>query len=169
MANARLEVSLPPPLGDFDAIGISAYFRLADEEPTHVMTVAELQSAWEQTFVDYLLPLAQANPALPIMFAEFGYASDIRAPYNPTVDQFLPKVILDTNGNGLDDGEEVQANILEALFRTLEIYPIVDGIFHWDHAMDADAEIEYESSLLSVRVRGKLAEEIVRLYYGGSG
>ena len=35
--------------------------------------------------------------------------------------------------------------------------------------MDADAEIEYESSLLSVRVRGKLAEEIIRLYYGGSG
>jgi hypothetical protein len=152
---------------DFDAIGVSAYFRLVEEEPTRVMTVAELQSAWEQTFVDYLLPLAQANPDLPILFTEFGYASDIRAPADPTVDQFLPKVVLDTNHNGLDDGEEVQANILEALFRTLQTYPIVDGIFHWDHAMDAEAEIEAESSLLSVRVRDKLAEEIVRLFYGG--
>jgi hypothetical protein len=35
--------------------------------------------------------------------------------------------------------------------------------------MDADAEIEHEASLLSVRVRGKLAEEIVRQFYGGSG
>jgi uncharacterized protein YjdB len=154
---------------DFDAIGISAYFRLATGHPTRVMTVTELQRSWEKTFADYMVPLAQAHPELPILFTEFGYVDDIRAPADPTVDQFLDKVFLDTNGNGLDDGQEVQANILEAYFRTLETYPIVDATFLWDHAMDADAEIEVESRLVSTRVRGKLAEEVVRQAYRGGG
>ena len=46
---------------------------------------------------------------------------------------------------------------------------MVDGIFLWDHAMDANAEIEHESRLLSTRVRGKLAEEVIRLAYRGGG
>ena len=155
--------------GGFDVIGLSAYFRLVNSQPNSVMSVAALQARWEVVLRDLLQPEHQANPSRPIMFTEFGYVSDIRAPWNPTIEEFQPKAFVDTNGNLLDDGEEVQANIIEAFFRALDAYPIVDAAFLWDHATDADAEIEYESSLRSTRVRGKLAEEIVRMFYRGSG
>ncbi len=154
--------------GGFDVIGISAYFRLLGEEPTSVTSVATLQESWESVLRDVLLPVQQANPNRPIMFTEFAYVSDVRAPANPTVEEFEDEVFLDTYGNLLDDGEEVQANIYEALFRALEVYPVVDAAFLWDHATDAAAEIEHESPLRSSRVRGKLAEAIVRRIYGGS-
>ena len=154
--------------GDFDVIGISAYFRLVSDEPTSVMSVEALQERWEAVLRDLLIPVQQADPSLPIMFTEFGYVDDIRAPANPTVEEFEETVFLDTNGNLLDDGEEVQANIYEAFFRALDVYPIVQAAFLWDHAMDADAEVEHESPLRSTRVRGKLAEEVVRLVYSGS-
>ena len=39
----------------------------------------------------------------------------------------------DTNGNGLDDGQEVQDNMYRALFETMEAYPgLVHGAFFWD-------------------------------------
>jgi len=155
--------------GDFDVIGISAWFRLVPDEPTSVMSVAALQERWEAILRDVIQPLQQANPTRPIMFTEFGYVSDVRAPANPTIEEFQEEVFLDANGNLLDDGEEVQANIIEAFYRALDVYPGVRAAFHWDHATDADAEIEAESTLRSTRVRGKLAEEVLKLIYRGAG
>ena len=103
------------------------------------------------------------------MFTEFGFVSDLRAPADPTVEEFQEEVFLDTNGNLLDDGEEVQANIIEAFYRALDVYPGVQAAFDWDHATDADAEIEDESTLRTTRVREKLAEEVLKLIYRGAG
>jgi len=152
----------------FDAIGLSAWYRLLDLEPTSVVPVDALQSAWEDVLGGVILSMQQDNPTRPIFFTEVGFVDDIRAPGNPTIEEFDPKAFSDANGNGLDDGEEAQANILEAFYRALQTYPIVEGTFWWDHAMDADAEIEHESQFRSTRVRGKLAEEILRLVYRGS-
>ena len=153
----------------FDAIGLSAWFRLVEEEPTSVMTVEELQEEWEPEFTDLLVPLQQANPGLPIFFTEFGFVDDIRAPASAIIDTFAPKVFMDLNGNGLDDGYEAQANIIEAFFRTLDTYPVVDGTFWWDHSMDSDAEVEALAHFQSQITRGKLAESVLRLAYRGGG
>jgi len=155
--------------GGFDVIGLSAWFLLLDEFPVSILTVEELREAWEPYFTDFLLPLQQANPGRPIMFTEVGFVDDIRAPANPSIDTYEEKLFLDLNGNGLDDGQEVQANIIEAFYRTLGTYPVVQGSFWWDHAMDSDGDVEGLSHLLSHTVRGKLAEDVVRLAYRGSG
>ncbi len=152
-----------------DVIGISAYYRLLAEQPDTVVSVAALEDAWESVLADILQPLHDANPGRPILFTELGVVDDVRAPGDPTIEEFQEKQFVDNDGNGLDDGEEVQANILEALYRALETYPVVDATFLWDHAMDADAEIAHEDRLRSTRVRGKLAEDVVRLVYAGSG
>ena len=76
---------------------------------------------------------------------------------------------MDLNGNGLDDGQEAQANIIEAFYRTLDTSPVVAGAFWWDHAMDSDADVEASAHLQSQITRGKLAESVVRLAYGGGG
>jgi hypothetical protein len=94
---------------------------------------------------------------------------DIRAPADPSIDTYHEKLFLDLNGNGLDDGQEVQANIIEAFYRTRETYPVVQGTFWWDHAMDSDGDVEGLAHLLSHTVRGKLAEDVLRLAYRGSG
>jgi len=114
------------------------------------------------------IPSAVTMSSPGLTYASVGFVDDVRAPGDPTLEEFLPKMFSDLNGNGLDDGEETQANILEAFFRALQTYPIVDAAFLWDHAIDADAEIEALSHLRSTRVRGKLAEEIIRLVYRGS-
>ena len=62
--------------GGFDVIGLSAWFPLVEEVPTSVLTVEELQGAWEPLFNDVLLPLRDANPDRPIMFTEFGFVDD---------------------------------------------------------------------------------------------
>jgi len=155
--------------GGFDVIGLSAWFLLVEELPVSIMTVEQLQEAWEGYFTDLLLPLQQANPDRPIMFTEVGFVDDIRAPGDPSIDTYQEKLFLDLNGNGLDDGREVQANIIEAFYRTLDTYPVVQGTFWWDHAMDSDADVEGLAHLLSHGFRGKLAEDVVRLVYGGSG
>jgi hypothetical protein len=155
--------------GGFDVIGLSAWFPLVEEVPTSVLTVEELQGAWEPLFNDVLLPLRDANPGRPIMFTEFGFVDDIRAPTDPSIDTYEEKLFLDLNGNGLDDGQEVQANIIEAFYRTNQIYPVVQGAFWWDHAMDSDADVQGLAHLLSHTVRGKLAEAVLRLAYRGPG
>ncbi|MFH1764734.1 MAG: hypothetical protein ABIF09_11125, partial [Gemmatimonadota bacterium] len=154
--------------GGFDVIGLSAWFELVEDLPGSIMSVAELQEAWEPVFTGLLQPLQQANPGRPILFTEFGFVDDIRAPADPSIDTYAAKVFLDLNDNGLDDGQEVQANIIEAFYRTLHTYPVVQGTFWWDHAMDSDADVEALAHLLSHNFRGKLAEDVVRLAYRGS-
>ena len=75
--------------------------------------------------------------------------------------------MVDRNRNGLDDGEETQANIFEAFFETSARYPgLVNGAFLWDNWIATDAMwADYWLDRRSFAVRGKLAEEVVRHAY----
>ena len=78
------------------------------------------------------------------------------------------KILADANRNGLDDGEETQANIFRAFFHASERYPgIVNGAFLWDNWIATDAMwADHWLGRRSFAVRGKLAEAVVRDAYG---
>lgn len=77
------------------------------------------------------------------------------------------KTLVDRNRNGLDDGEETQANIFEAFLRASGSSPgLVNGAFFWDNWIATDEMwAEYWLDRRSFAVRGKLAEAVVRDYY----
>lgn len=148
---------------DFDLIGLSTYYKLVMTPPNQVMSVPELTARWEQIFQRDLIPLKKRFPNKPIVFTEFGYVHAIDAPFNPASEQYRNKqasYVVDNNGNGLDDGQETQANIYESFFQTLERHPgVVEGAFTW---MEGFPEPNY---LDIWGVRYKLAENVVRQYY----
>ena len=76
-------------------------------------------------------------------------------------------VFSDSNGNGLDDGYETQANVFRAFFRTMHQHPgVLNGAFFWDNWIASD---EHWQALWAGRrsfsIRGKPAEEVVRSAY----
>jgi hypothetical protein len=150
-----------------DFIAVSAYFQLAPGPVNTPPTVAELETAWDDIFNRHLLPLQARNGGLPIVFTEFGYVDSPAALENALADEFMPKVFTDRDGNGLDDGEEVQANAYQALFNVMTWYPdVVKGAFLWDVMMAT--EEEYQSSFGQMRtfnIRDKLAEDVARNTY----
>ena len=154
---------------DLDIVGISSYFELTDSRPSTVLSVARLQASYEKIFQDYLIPLAGRNPDRPIMFLEYGAIDAIEAPEDPGSTGFQPFVFTDTNGNGLDDGRETQANIYQALVNTMAQHPgILNGVFWWGDWIASDAMWEYWRTEERVYgVRGKPAEEVVRRAYEG--
>ena len=155
---------------DLDIVGISAWFRLTASPPATVMSVPELQASYESIFGNLLRPLADRNPGRAIVFTEYGAMDLVEAPANPgsSVRQGEGKTFVDMNRNGLDDGEETQANILDAFFRTGDRYPdLVNGAFLWDNWIGTDAMYaERWRDRLFFTVRGKLAEAVVREVYG---
>lgn len=152
-----------------DFIGVSSYFPLAASAPQRVLTVGELETAWDSVFRQYLEPLQTRNYGKPIVFTEFGYTDSHAAPFDPIADQFVNKVFRDDDGNGIDDGEEQQANCIQAFYNVCDNYNVnFAGAFLWDVMMStAD---EYEGSygkMRSFNIRGKEAEEIVRQTFAG--
>lgn len=150
-----------------DVVGVSAYFELTDSPPTAVMSVASLQQAWERIFDDHLAPLKARNPGRPIVFTEFGYVDSIRSPFAAASDEFSTRVFADANGNGLDDGQETQANVSRAFFDVVAARPgIVEGAFLWDTMMaDADTWARSFGTMRQFSIRDKLVEPIVRATY----
>ena len=154
---------------DLDIVGISSWPALAETAPTAVMSVRELEALWEDVFRTHLVPLAGRNPGRALVFLEFNFMDLVEAPdgiaSNPR--QGEAKVFIDANRNGLDDGEETQANIFEAYFNTSERYPgIVNGAFFWDNWIATDALwAEFWAGARNMSLRGKLAEEVVRDAY----
>jgi glycosyl hydrolase family 113/type IX secretion system substrate protein len=150
-----------------DVVGLSAYFQLTDTIPTEVISVDSLDQIWNRIFTEYLIPLKNDNPTLPILFLEFGYVNAIESPYHPDYNVFQPWVFEDNNGNGLDDGEETQSNIYQAFFNTKDQNPgIIEGAFLWGHDMSDDQEwANIWGTMHHFGVRQKLAEEVVRVHY----
>ncbi len=146
-----------------DIAGVSAYFSLADSPSTTVMSVETLQSAWERIFREHLIPLARENPGRPVVFLEHGAPDIVEAPASPGTPNHGPSVFSDTNGNGLDDGQETQANMYQALLNTMNRYPgVVDGVFWWDNWITTDAGwAKFWRTHRSYSIHGKLAEDIV--------
>ncbi len=139
-----------------------SYFQLTDVQPNRVLGVQELEAGWEGIFQQHLIPLQQRNPGLPIIFTEFGYVDATGSPYSASIDEFTDKIFKDKDGNGLDDGEETQANAYEALFNVMDNHPgVTMGAFLWGHQMPTGEQ--YAQSFAQMRTfstRGKLAEDV---------
>ncbi len=150
-----------------DFIAVSAYFQLASGPVTTPPTVAALEGTWDSIFNQHLLPLQQRNGNLPIVFTEFGYVDSPAALENAMADEFMPREFRDGDGNGLDDGEEVQANAYQALFNVMERYPdVIRGAFLWD--VNMATEEEYRNGFRQMRtfnIRDKLSEDVARETY----
>ena len=68
---------------------------------------------------------------------------------------------------GLDDGEELQANIHQVFFNTIDKNPgLVQGAYLWDTMMASESAYrESFGQLRGTNARGRLAEEVVRATY----
>lgn len=151
---------------DLDVVGISGYFPLTTQEPTEVMGVTQLEKAWQQIFDKYLTPLKQISPNKVIYFTEVGYIDLVSAPL-AEIDFVEGKMFEDHNGNGLDDGEETQSNIYQALFNTIDRNRgVLDGAFLWEVQMTTR---EYWNQTVggnrNLHFLDKLAEDVVRQTY----
>jgi hypothetical protein len=146
-----------------DVIGISAYFELL-ESVSGVSTVEQLTTSWERIFENYLVPLQLENPDKPIVFTEFGYTDSIYSPTNHAAQETEIKHFTDSNGNGLDDGEEVQANIYQAFFDVnREHDSLVKGVFSWGIGQRTQSDEDHHKYNWGINydIREKLAQFVV--------
>jgi hypothetical protein len=152
----------------FDVVGISSYFKLVDQQPNRVLGVDELEAAWNNIFTNNLIPLQNRNPGKKIVFHEFGYNDALASPFNAIADEFIQKVFTDINGNGKDDGEEQQNNILEAFYRVNENRSrLISGTFLWDNYISSNSD--WAGSFGAMRmcsIRNKLAQNSIAQWYG---
>ena len=153
---------------DLDVIGVSAWFPLVDEPPTTVMGVDSLRREYERIFRNHLIPMAERNPGRPLVFLEYAAVDTVEAPAGPNIwPDNSSFVFADTNGNGLDDGQEVQNNMYRALFEVMAAYPgLVHGAFFWDTWIAVN-EGHWASPLIhrAYSFRGKLSEHTVREWH----
>lgn len=151
----------------FDVVGVSSYFKLVQQQPNRVLGVDELEASWNNVFSNNLIPLQNRNPGKKIVFLEFGYNDALHSPFYAIADEFTQKVFTDANGNGKDDGEEQQHNILEAFYRVNENRNrVVSGTFLWDNYISSN--IDWANSFGTMRmcsIRNKLAQASVALWY----
>ena len=127
---------------DLDVVGISGWFPLTASPLATVPRVAQLQMSYESILGDLLVPLAARNPGRAIVFTEYGSMDVVEAPADPGsgARHSELKTLVDRNRNGLDDGEETQANIFQAFFNASASYPgLVNGAFFWDNWIATDA------------------------------
>ena len=122
---------------DLDVVGVSGYYPLAEPPLDTVMSVEMLQQSYNRVFRDRLLPLAAEN------------------------------TFSDGNGNGVDDGRETQAGIVQALFRTMDRYPgTIHGTFFWDTNIASNELYQsFWADARSFNIRGKPASEVVQRQY----
>lgn len=113
---------------NLDLVAVSAYFNLTNSIPNRVLSVQELEAAWEGVFTRYLLPLQARNPGKPIIFSEWGYTNDITSPYvqGANLSAAIP------SGTAGSDGMAQQKNIIQAFFNVNARYnDLVRGSFLW--------------------------------------
>lgn len=151
-----------------DVIGIGGYFPLVSVVPTSVPSVGSLQAAYEKIFDDTLVPIQRANSGRPIVFTEAGYIDSLGSVHNATNGDNTPRTFVDADGNGLDDGEETQANAYQAMFNAMRSRPgVVVGAFLWGHMVASDNL--WGGMYATVRefsTRGKLSQRVVEDVYG---
>ncbi|MYD86223.1 MAG: hypothetical protein F4Y14_08615 [Acidobacteria bacterium] len=154
---------------DLDVVGVSAWFPLTDTVPTEVLSLADLRNAFDLLFQEHVVPLASRNTGRPVVFTEFGAVDTMEAPFNPADWSMTGQaaVYTDSNGNGLDDGQETQANIYRALFDIIdENVGVVRGVFSWNIGIASDSLWQdFESQARSYNIRSKLSQETVRSVY----
>ena len=152
---------------DLDVVGISAWFALLDTVPTTPISVGTAQRKYDEIFRDFLKPLADRNPGRPIMFLEYGVEDMVSVPVRPGSGTFPEYVFSDSNGNGLDDGQETQANVYLGLINAMANSPgVLNGVFYWDNWITSDELwAEWWVNHRCMSIKDKLAEEVVRAAY----
>jgi uncharacterized protein (TIGR03437 family) len=153
---------------DLDVVGISAYYALADAEPTNVISLPQMEAAWETVFQKYVIPLQAANAGKPIVFTETGYTDDVRSPTNSGINHGGPLPLVPSSG--ITPGMQQQINIYQAFFNVNARYnDLVTGAFFWGHEMDVVTEVSSPMWWCShVTIGGwcKPAERILADVYG---
>ena len=98
------------------------------------------------------------------MFLEYGAVDVVSAPVAPDDSDFSEYVFSDLNGNGLDDGQETQANIYQGLINAMGNNPgVLDGVFYWDNWITSDELwAEWWVKHRSFSIKDKLAEKLIR-------
>ena len=154
---------------DLDVVGLSGGFALTETPPQAVMSVESLEQGFDQVFREYLLPLSADNAGRPIVFTEYYAMDTVETPADPSNAgrQGEMFVFSDSNGNGVDDGRETQANVFRAFFRTMSRHPgVVNGAFFWDNWIAGDDLWQtYWARTRSFSIRDKPAGEVVRAQY----
>ena len=158
---------------DLDVIGTSAWFPLLEREAlSTVPSVSTLQQQYEQLFRNVILPVAERHPDRPMVFTEYSVIDTTWGPSDPARglgpdDPEYWFVFSDKDGNGLDDGRETQANMIQALFNTLDAHPeAVYGAFFWDNWIAGDEQWQEWAALIrNFDIRDKPSEEVVRSAY----
>ena len=153
---------------DLDVVGVSGYYPLAEPPLDTVMSVEMLQQSYNRVFRDRLLPLAAENTGRPIVFTEYGFMDIVEAPTSPGIERQGERFeFSDGNGNGVDDGRETQAGIVQALFRTMDRYPgTIHGTFFWDTNIASNELYQsFWADARSFNIRGKPASEVVQRQY----
>ena len=79
--------------------------------------------------------------------------------------------LADADGNGLDDGREVQANMYQGMLSVMNRHPgVVNALFLWDNWLAGDdLWAGYWAGRRTFAVRDKLSEGIVRAVYARWG
>lgn len=152
----------------FDFIGLSWWMGLVcnEWEPlnatewTQPLGIERLANEWRRVFDSYLVPLHERHPDTPIMFLEFGYANTPAAACQPNHGEGDAATFMDVDGDGVDDGDQTQADLLEAFFTVAAEHPgVVDGVFLWDNGL-GDVPADYPRAI-TIRSRPQ-AEAVVR-------
>lgn len=156
---------------EMDVIGLSMYPQLFETRPTGVPSVEDLKERWQRIFDAYFVPLRKRYPDKPIVFTEFGFINAVGTTSANTEGKGQIETIIDSNSNGIDDGEEEQANAMAALFEVMEANPgVVEGVFIWGQWIQTVQE--WSETLANERnhwVRGRLAQKVICEYYGEWG
>ncbi|HEY4498210.1 MAG TPA: hypothetical protein VJA63_01045 [Candidatus Paceibacterota bacterium] len=124
---------------NFDVIGISAYFSVLENLPNGDTKVSEFERGWQRIFENYLIPLASKYPDKPLMFLEYSNKTSLYAGYEGEMlenvyepNNLYERNLVDRNGNSIDDAQEQQANMHQALFNVIARNEgVLDGIFFW--------------------------------------
>ncbi len=106
-------------------------------------------------------------PTKPILFLEFAAQDDVAAPSLLGYSHFSQYIFTDADGNGLDDGEETQANIYQGVIHAMNDNPgLVNGAFFFDNWITTE-ELWNDTWVYnrSLSIKGKLAEDIIRSAY----
>ena len=128
---------------ELDFAGIDAYFPLAEKDGP---TVAELESGWGRWSAQ--IHDWQEETGKPVILTEIGYRDVVGAGRNPPEWQSQPP-----------GSQQEQADCYEAAFRALLGEPWLRGLYWWVWTPAETEPGDYSP-------RGKLAEEVLRSWYG---
>lgn len=134
-----------------DAIGVNAYYSLAQDD---YPTVFQIKAAWVP--IVSRLGLLSEKWGRPIILTEVGYESLEGANQSPWRGR----------GHAVEGEADLkeQADSYQAVFEAFEGKPWWQGVFWWAWTIDSSHTSPLNNDFTA---KGKPAENILRLYYGG--